>query len=270
VYRVPFTITEMTSTNAFTAAYAGYGDPEGQDGAVRPPDATISTGTPGSGEGRLQLVSEGGMMYRVLVGSRAEIDYAPPGAPDGLAATAIEPTNLTLRFVAPGDDGLIGRVVGYEVRYLADHELTADTFESGTIAAVSLVPVEPGGLQTIELVGLLPETDYWIGVRAFDDCHNTGAVSIVRVTTANRAVGAVDACFIATAAYGSLMANDVELLRHVRDTLLEKTVLGELATQAYYTFGPAVAGMVGESDLLRASARAVLRPIVARVRSLAF
>ena len=270
VYRVPFTVSDTTATTAFTAVYAGYGDPEGKDGNLRPPDATISTGTPGSGEGRLQLVSEAGTMYRVLVGSRAEIDYAPPGAPERLEPATVGPTSVTLRFIAPGDDGLIGKVVGYEVRYLADRELTADAFDTGTIAAAALTPVDPGGVQTIDLAGLLPETDYWIGVRAYDDCHNNGAVSIVKVTTANRTAGAVDACFVATAAYGSRMASDVELLRHVRDTLLEKTVIGELATQAYYTFGPAVAGVVGESELLRASARAVLQPIIARVRGLAY
>jgi hypothetical protein len=64
------------------------------------------------------------------------------------------------------------------------------------------------------------------------------------------------------------MANDVEMLRRFRDMLLRKSVLGELAVEAYYTFGPAVAGVVGESDLLRSTAREVLAPIVARTRSL--
>jgi len=45
---------------------------------------------------------------------------------------------------------------------------------------------------------------------------------------------------------------------------------GELAVETYYTFGPAVAGVVGESDLLRETARAVLSPIVTRVRSMKY
>ena len=48
----------------------------------------------------------------------------------------------------------------------------------------------------------------------------------------------------------------------LRDSLLRKTVLGELFVQAYYTFGPPLAGVVGESDLLRATARAALHPVV--------
>jgi hypothetical protein len=52
--------------------------------------------------------------------------------------------------------------------------------------------------------------------------------------------------------------------------VLQKTVLGELAVEAYYTFGPAVSGVVGESDLLRATARSFLDPIVERVRGFQF
>ena len=39
-----------------------------------------------------------------------------------------------------------------------------------------------------------------------------GPIAIYQLTTADRQSGTVDACFVATAAYGSVMANDVELL----------------------------------------------------------
>ena len=60
------------------------------------------------------------------------------------------------------------------------------------------------------------------------------------------------------------------MLRHLRDSVLRKTVLGELAVETYYTFGPAVAGVVGESDLLRATAREALAPLMRRVRAFRF
>jgi hypothetical protein len=47
-------------------------------------------------------------------------------------------------------------------------------------------------------------------------------------------------------------------------------VLGELGVEAYYTFGPGVAGVVGQSELLRTTARDALSPIVGRVRKLSF
>jgi hypothetical protein len=269
VYKVPFTIGHTMTTNT-TADYVGYGDPSGASGALHPPDATITTDTPGSGASRLQLVSDGPLMYRVLVNARPEFDYALPGDPDRLEIVDVTPGSATLRFIAPGDDGQVGKVSGYEVRYLANRELTADNFADAMPLATTITPVEPGQLQTVELTGLLPETDYYIGVRAYDDCRNTSTLMIAKLTTAEHLAGEVDACFVATAAYGSLMANDVELLRHVRDTLMKRTVVGELAIETYYTFGPALAGVVGESDLLRATARELLRPLIEWVRRLAY
>ena len=160
-------------------------------------------------------------------------------------------------------------VAGYEVRYRAG-EMTADNFADSSLAPVALAPAAAGSLQTFLLDGLLPNTNYWIGIRAYDDCRNYSDLAILPITTADRQSGEVDACFIATAAYGSLMANDVEMLRSFRDSVLRSTVFGELAIETYYTFGPPVAGVVGESELLRATARGVLAPVVAVVRGTRF
>jgi hypothetical protein len=67
-----------------------------------------------------------------------------------------------------------------------------------------------------------------------------------------------------------VLANEVEMLRHVRDTMLRTNVIGELGVETYYTFGPALAGLVGESDLLRVTARAVLAPVVVDVKHFAY
>jgi hypothetical protein len=269
IYKVPFTIGDTLST-ATTTTYAGYGDPEGKDGALRPPDATITTDTPGSGASRLSLVSEDGAMYRVLVSARPELDYALPGTPENVSLVDVTASSATLRFTAPGDDDQVGKVSGYEIRYLANRELTAENFAEGSAIAANITPVEPGLMQSIDITSLLPETDYWIGVRAFDDCRNSSTLSIVKLTTADRPVGEVGWCFVATAAYGSAMASDVELLRRTRDSLLRRTIVGELAVAAYYTFGPALAGVVGESEALRAFARGLLAPLVGWVKTLSY
>ena len=75
------------------------------------------------------------------------------------------------------------------------------------------------------------------------------------------------ACFVATAAYGSLLAGDVQLLRRFRDRALRSNVLGELAVEMYYTVGPAAAAAIAPSELLRATARAALAPVVDVVKS---
>ena len=177
-------------------------------------------------------------------------------APTGRSATV---TGFEAGRVAPAT-GASGRV-GAEPLSAADFEQASAATFTGKIAAA-------GEVQELALSGLLPETTYTIAVRAFDDCHNTGPLAQAVVTTAARTAGEVDACFVATAAYGSVLANDVELLRHVRDSLLRRSVLGELFVETYYTFGPPVAGVVGESELLRATARTLLEPVVGQVRGL--
>jgi hypothetical protein len=265
VYQVPVTITTQTTIST-TDTYVGYGAPDGSDGDLRPPDSTITSDTPGSGSSRLQLISDDGTLYRLRVIARPEFDYAAPGAPEASEVTEVTPTTATLRFAAPGDDGQVGKVTSYEVRYMANRDVTEENFDQATRATVAITVGNPGELQTLELMGLLPETDYSVGIRALDDCYNTGPLTIVDLRTADRPVGGVDACFIATAAYGSVMANDVELLRDFRDATLARSVLGELAIETYYTFGPPVAGVVGQSDMLRQTARGILQPLVRWVR----
>jgi hypothetical protein len=267
VYKVPLHISGDVSSQ-LASQYVGYGDPDGASGVIHDPDTTITTDTPGSGALRLQLTSDGADMFRVRVSNNPQLDYAKPGAPSELVAATIEGTKATLQFLEPGDDGLVGPVTGYEVKMRANEEITEDNFADSMSVITNVTPVEPGRIATVSLEGLLPETDYYVAVRAYDDCRNSSPIAVTKFTSADRVVGTVDACFIATAAYGSIMANDVQQLRHVRDSLLSRTILGELAIETYYTFGPAVAGVVGESDVLRSTARSLLAPLIARVRRL--
>jgi hypothetical protein len=268
VYRVPFAIAQ-TETRAVTQSYAGYGDPYGMIGTLSLPDDSITTDTPGSGASRMQLVSDGSEMYRVRVRTRPEFDDVPPNPVDAPVPTRIGARTATIAFVATGDDGANGVATGYEVRVRAGSPITDDNFLD-SVPVPAQVTFDDQGNPTVQLSGLLPETDYFVGVRPYDNCFNRGPVAVTRFTTLDREVAEVDWCFIATAAYGSRMANDVELLRHFRDALLQGSVLGQLAVSTYYTFGPAVAGVVGESDLLRASARAALSPVIETVRGLAY
>ena len=269
VYSVPITISAGTAT-ASTMQFAGYGDPDGSTGTLHAPDSTISTSTPASGGSRLELVSDGASMYRAKVVLNDQSMSVLPGAPTQVQASSVTSSDITMSFLAPSIGTGSDKVSGYEIRVRADDAMTTDNFEDSTAVTASVTPAAPGTAQSFDITGLLPSTDYWVGIRAFNGCRNTGDLVIVHVTTADRESGTVDACFVATAAYGSIMANDVELLRHFRDTFLESNVIGELGVEAYYTFGPAVAGVIGESDFLRSMARDLLAPIVRYVRHLRF
>ncbi len=269
LYKVPFTVG-ATETVASTTDYSGYGDPDGLDGNVRAPDSTISSTVVGSGALRFALVPDPAEMYRVRVTARPDPDVANPGSPAELGVAETSNTTATITFVAPGDDGSIGKVKAYEIRYRAHDPITAENFAApGSLDPYAVIEIgEPGSIQTFTLNGLLPTTNYSVAIRAVDDCRNYSALTVLEFTTPERAYGEVDACFIATAAYGSPLATEVQMLRGVRDSLLRKTVLGELAVEAYYTFGPAAAGVISESELLRATARELIAPIVRYARSL--
>ncbi len=270
VYKVPFAMAaDGAPVSAFVEAYEGYGDPDGLTGALSPPDSSISN-TPGSGAGRLALLSEDGQTFKIKVTSYVEDDAIPPDAVGSPNLDAVSANRATVSFVAPGDDGREGRVTSYEVRFRVREPMTEENFSTATPLTAAITPGAPGEAQTIELEGLLPETTYSIGIRAFDNCRNGSPLVILEVTTPERPLGEVDACFVATAAYGSVMAGDVEMLRRFRDSLLSKTVFGELAIESYYTFGPALAGLIGESDVLRRTARTALQPVVSRVGNLEF
>jgi hypothetical protein len=270
VYKVPFNLSRVARTTSLALDYVGYGDPDGVDGNLRAPDSTISTGIAGSGAERFAILMDNATPYRVRVKAFTEVDPIKPAAPARLEVDDVDTQSAKVSFIAPGDDDMTGKVRRYEIRYIAGKTMTEDSFASGIELKPQITIGEGGEKLTFPITGLLNGTTYTVGIRAFDDCQNKGPLAFLTFETPERLTGEVDWCFVATAAYGSTMANDVEMLRRFRDVFLERTVLGELAVEAYYTFGPAVAGVVGESELLRATARAVLDPIVSTVRVLSF
>ncbi|TEU16046.1 MAG: hypothetical protein E3I25_05815 [Dehalococcoidia bacterium] len=70
-------------------------------------------------------------------------------------------------------------------------------------------------------------------------------------------------CFIATAAYGTETASELDILRDFRDQVLLENALGSRFVEAYYKLSPPVADFIAKNDFLRAVVREVLiDPIV--------
>lgn len=262
VYQVPFSVTTSPLMMASSDTYAGYGDPDGIDGNIRVPDATITTDVVGSGASRLMLVSDDGVMHRVKTVIRNEDDSTPPAPIEELRLVDTSTNSASLTFMATGDDGMDGRALSYEVRYLAGEPISEESFDRATPASVSIQPVEAGLQIDFTMTELLPRTNYYVGVKAVDNCLNASPLATVLVTTPVPTGGEVDACFIATAAYGTALADDVTDLRQFRDVFLRSHVAGELLVEAYYTFGPVLAETIRPSETLRALVREMLSPVV--------
>lgn len=69
-------------------------------------------------------------------------------------------------------------------------------------------------------------------------------------------------CFIATAAYGTPFAEEIDVLRNWRDDFLAESFLGQKFIKMYYSLSPPVANNINTSDTKRKIVRITLNPIV--------
>jgi hypothetical protein len=70
-------------------------------------------------------------------------------------------------------------------------------------------------------------------------------------------------CFIATAAYGTPMAEEIQVLREFRDEYLLTNPIGAALVGLYYTVSPPVAQLIAEHPALKPIVRTALLPAVA-------
>jgi len=73
-------------------------------------------------------------------------------------------------------------------------------------------------------------------------------------------------CFVATAAYGTPWASDIQPLREFRDRMLLSNPAGTALVRVYYRYSPAIADLIVSCPAARTAVRAALAPMVWAVR----
>ncbi len=89
------------------------------------------------------------------------------------------------------------------------------------------------------------------------------ATNVAPVITVTGDDGSSGGCFIATAAYGTPMAVEIDSLRAVRDGYLVNSAIGAAFVDAYYRVSPPVARVVAQSGAMKQGVRVALAPVVA-------
>ncbi len=73
-------------------------------------------------------------------------------------------------------------------------------------------------------------------------------------------------CFIATATYGTVMAEEVQSLRDFRDTYLLTNMTGEFVIDMYERYSPPIARGIEQNEFLKGMVRYQLRPLITFAR----
>jgi subtilisin family serine protease len=108
---------------------------------------------------------------RLNVFNAMQTDALPPGPPSDFSITQASGTGLRLRWTASGDDGLKGTVSAYQIFYN-----TISDVATARMIEPKMTPGPPGTLETTDLAGLVPNTVYYVSIRAVDKVGNTSSL----------------------------------------------------------------------------------------------
>ena len=135
---------------------------------------------------------------------------------------------------------------------------TSSSNEAGTVTGLDnekeyfvFLQWEPGGLKTSECVSGKPSPNF-----SLTELNGEDGARVVDFR-----------CFIATAAYGTPLHDDIALFRSFRDDVLMPTLPGRLLVSTYYAVSPVIADYISDHPVLKAWVRARLEKVARWLRS---
>jgi hypothetical protein len=102
----------------------------------------------------------------------------------------------------------------------------------------------------------------WSWTDGVDSCEGGAELTVTRGAPAPGGGGGGGGCFIATAAFGTPMAEEVVALKKFRDEYLLSNRAGRAFVRFYYRYGPALADYLRIHEGARAAVRLGLKPLV--------
>jgi hypothetical protein len=118
------------------------------------------------------------------VTSASPTDAMPPATIMDLSAeTGTEDGQMFLSWTATGDDGALGSASAYVVKY-SQTFIDEGNWDSATAYPEVIPPLQAGTTQYMTMSGLEPGEEYYIAVKAYDECLNCSGLSNVVSCTA--------------------------------------------------------------------------------------
>jgi hypothetical protein len=128
--------------------------------------------------------------------------------------------------------------------------------------------LDPGDIIVVDTAFDAHETDYELEIAAIDLCQTQSDPVAAGLKTTSIDFTTVPPCFVATAAYGSPLADEIWALRRFRDRYLMTNPAGRAFVDTYYAVGPYAADIIAEHPWMRTTTRILLTPLVALARQL--
>ncbi|MDD2270837.1 MAG: hypothetical protein PHP95_13335 [Desulfuromonadaceae bacterium] len=235
--------------------------------ALRKTNNTISIFTPNSGANLIVIPSFDTASEVVLLIANATSDdnllagfstdgsliqYELPGTTITSATSSTTPPSISLQWLS------VTGATSYQL-YRSSTSSTSLILYKSNISMTSYTDTD-----------VVKDKTYYYSVVPINDVGLIGPASeiktvVVNTTTATSGGSSGGGCFIATAAYGSYLHPQVQLLRDFRDNYLLTNAPGQAFVTLYYRYSPPLADFIAKHPFLRGISRLALTPLVVAV-----